>query len=99
LLPIPSVPETEDPANRIIPQCYDLWKCSGLRIMENSFDNAHFSFVHAAFFGSIEQPKPAPSEITLLDFGLVIKSEVPVINPHAQQKNLGMTEAYTTRFV
>ena len=99
LLPIPSIPEAEDPANRLIPQCYDQWQCSGLRVMENSFDNAHFSFVHAASFGSIEQPKPAASEITTLEFGLVIKSEVPVINPPAQQKNLGMTEAFTTRFV
>jgi phenylpropionate dioxygenase-like ring-hydroxylating dioxygenase large terminal subunit len=99
LLPIPYIPEAEDPANRLIPQCYDQWQCSGLRVMENSFDNAHFSFVHAASFGSIEQPKPASSEITTLEFGLVIKSEVPVINPPAQQKNLGMTEAFTTRFV
>jgi phenylpropionate dioxygenase-like ring-hydroxylating dioxygenase large terminal subunit len=99
LLPIPVIPEAEDPHNRLIPQCYDLWQCSGLRVMENSFDNAHFSFVHSASFGSIEQPKPAPSEITPLESGLVIKSEVPVINPPAQQKNLGMTEAFTTRFV
>ncbi len=35
LLPIPSIPEAEDPANRLIPQCYDQWQCSGLRVMEN----------------------------------------------------------------
>jgi phenylpropionate dioxygenase-like ring-hydroxylating dioxygenase large terminal subunit len=99
LLPIPNIPEAEDPAHRLIPQFCEAWQCSGLRVMENSFDNAHFSFVHAASFGSIEQPKPAASTITPLDFGLVIHSEVPVINPPAQQKNLGMTEAYTTRFV
>lgn len=99
LLPIPFIPEAEDLNNRLIPQCYEVWQCSGLRVMENSFDNAHFSFVHSASFGSIEQPKPASSEITPLEFGLVIKSEVPVINPPAQQKNLGMTEAFTTRFV
>ncbi len=99
LLPIPYIPEAEESGNRLIPQFYEAWKCSGLRVMENSFDNAHFSFVHAASFGNLEQPKPAFSELTPLEFGLQVKSEVPVVNPPAQQKNLRIAEAVTTRFV
>jgi len=99
LLPIPYIAEMEERTNRQIHQFYEMWQCSGLRVMENSFDNAHFSFVHAPSFGNIQQPEPASLEITPLDFGLIMKSEVPVINPPAQQKNLGMTEAKTTRFV
>lgn len=99
LQPIPDIPEADDSANRQIDQFYEVWQCSGLRVMENSFDNAHFSFVHAASFGDLQQPKPASSNITPLEFGLVVQAEVPVVNPPAQQKNLGIAEAMTTRFV
>ena len=99
LLPIPYIPEADEPGNRLIPQFYEQWQCSGLRVMENSFDNAHFSFVHAASFGDIQQPAPASSELTPLEFGLVVKSTVPVVNPPAQQKNLRIAEAVTVRHV
>ena len=33
-------------------------------MMENSFDNAHFAFVHKGTFGDIDQPKPEKSELT-----------------------------------
>ena len=52
LLPLPDIAETADPENRLIPQFYEPWHCSGLRVMENSFDNAHFSIVHAASFAA-----------------------------------------------
>lgn len=99
LLPIPYIPEAEDPTNRLIPQFYEEWQCSGLRVMENSFDNAHFSFVHAESFGNQAQPEPASSTLTPLEFGLQVKSTVPVVNPPAQQKNLRIAEAVTTRYV
>jgi phenylpropionate dioxygenase-like ring-hydroxylating dioxygenase large terminal subunit len=99
LTPIPDIPEASDPNLRLIPQFYETWQCSGLRVMENSFDNAHFSFVHAASFGDQAQPAPASSSIQPLEFGLQIKSEVPVVNPPAQQKNLQLAEATTIRYV
>jgi phenylpropionate dioxygenase-like ring-hydroxylating dioxygenase large terminal subunit len=99
LTPIPAIPEADDPTLRLIPQFYETWQCSGLRVMENSFDNAHFSFVHAASFGNQEQPAPASSSIQPLEFGLQVKAEVPVVNPPAQQKNLQLAEAMTTRYV
>jgi phenylpropionate dioxygenase-like ring-hydroxylating dioxygenase large terminal subunit len=97
LLPIPYIPEAEDPANRLIPEFYEAWNCSGLRIMENSFDNSHFSFVHAASFGDQHQPEPASLEIIPLEYGLNVKTKVPVINPELQQKNLQMDAAQTVR--
>lgn len=99
LTEIPHIPEADDPNLRIIPQFYEAWQCSGLRVMENSFDNAHFSFVHAASFGDQAQPAPASSEMQPLEFGLQIKSRVPVVNPPAQQKNLQIAEAATIRQV
>ena len=99
LLPIPPVPEADISTNRLLHQFYETWQCSGLRLMENSFDNAHFSFVHAASFGNQAQPKPASYELTPVEFGFQVKSEIPVVNPPAQQKNLGIAEATTTRYV
>jgi len=99
LLPLPHIPEADDLKMRLIPQFYEQWQCSGLRVMENSFDNAHFSFVHAASFGDQAQPAPASLVITPLEFGLQMTSKVPVVNPIAQQKNLQIAEATTIRHV
>ena len=46
LLDIPDLPQENDPAFRRIHQFDEGWNCSALRMMENSFDNSHFSFVH-----------------------------------------------------
>ena len=58
LMDIPDLPQEGDPAFRRIHQFDDRWNCSALRMMENSFDNSHFSFVHKSTFGDIDQPKP-----------------------------------------
>lgn len=97
LQPIPDIPEASDPAMRQIPQFYERWECAGLRVMENSFDNAHFSFVHAASFGDQHQPRPASLKITPTDYGLNMQTQVDVVNPPIQQKNLQMVEAVTVR--
>lgn len=97
LFPIPEIPEADDRTNRLIPQFYERWECSGLRVMENSFDNSHFSFVHVNSFGDKHQPIPASVEINAVDNGLVMKTQVPVVNPPLQQKNLRIAEVTTLR--
>jgi phenylpropionate dioxygenase-like ring-hydroxylating dioxygenase large terminal subunit len=99
LLPLPEIAEADDPDNRLIPQFYEPWHCSGLRVMENSFDNAHFSIVHADSFGVTEQPKPAKSEIVPLELGLKVYATVPVVNPPAQQQILNIPDSLTVREV
>jgi phenylpropionate dioxygenase-like ring-hydroxylating dioxygenase large terminal subunit len=99
LLPIPHIPDADAPAMRLIPQFYERWNCAGLRIMENSFDNAHFSFVHVASFGNRHQPVPASLTITLLEYGLNMQTKVEVVNPPLQQKNLQIAEATTVRMM
>jgi len=99
LLPIPNIPEAEAAEHRLIPQFYEPWQCSGLRVMENSFDNAHFSIVHAASFGVTEQPKPAKSEIVPLELGLKVYATVPVVNPPIQQQLLNIPDTLTVRHV
>ena len=56
LQPIPEFPEENSGKHRRIFQFYEEWKTSPVRMMENSFDNAHFSFVHKSNFGLFEQP-------------------------------------------
>ncbi|WOD41681.1 aromatic ring-hydroxylating dioxygenase subunit alpha [Nodosilinea sp. E11] len=99
LLPLPEIPEADGPGNRLIPQFYEPWQCSGLRVMENSFDNAHFSIVHAASFGVTDQPQPVRSELVPLDLGLKAYATVPVVNPPSQQKILNIPDSLTVREV
>ncbi|TVQ08576.1 MAG: aromatic ring-hydroxylating dioxygenase subunit alpha [Leptolyngbya sp. DLM2.Bin27] len=99
LLPLPEIPEAAAPANRLIPQFYEPWHCSGLRVMENSFDNAHFSIVHAASFGVTEQPQPVRAELVPLDLGLKAYATIPVVNPPLQQQLLNIPDGLTVREV
>jgi phenylpropionate dioxygenase-like ring-hydroxylating dioxygenase large terminal subunit len=94
---IPEITEADDPAYRLIPQFYEMWDCAGLRLMENSFDNAHVAFTHRNSFGM--QDHPDPGEITLEETpgGLVMRTELPVANPDIAAKTLGTSEARTVR--
>jgi phenylpropionate dioxygenase-like ring-hydroxylating dioxygenase large terminal subunit len=94
---IPDLHEAEKPGFRQIHEFYEEWDCAGLRLMENSFDNAHFSFVHRASFGDQGHPEPAKLEITESDTGFHMYTEVPVRNPEIQMKNLGMENEWTVR--
>jgi phenylpropionate dioxygenase-like ring-hydroxylating dioxygenase large terminal subunit len=97
LLPIPEIPEDGKPGFRRIQQFYEVWKCSGLRLMENSFDNSHFSFVHKATFGQLDQPKPSKYELWPTDFGFDSESIVPINNPPSSWKVTGSTTPTTER--
>jgi phenylpropionate dioxygenase-like ring-hydroxylating dioxygenase large terminal subunit len=97
LTPIPEIPEEADPKYRRIFQFDDRWNCSALRFMENSFDNAHFAFVHKATFGDATQPKPEKYEITETDYGFEAETIVPVLNPPAAHRVTGTAEQWTKR--
>jgi phenylpropionate dioxygenase-like ring-hydroxylating dioxygenase large terminal subunit len=97
LKPIPEIPEDSDPKYRRIHQFYERWNCAALRMMENSFDNAHFAFVHKATFGDINQPKPEKYEIAETDYGFEAETIVPVRNPPQAHRITGSTELWTKR--
>jgi phenylpropionate dioxygenase-like ring-hydroxylating dioxygenase large terminal subunit len=97
LSPIPDVPEDVNPGYRRIHQFYDRWNTSSLRLMENSFDNAHFAFVHKGTFGDINQPKPEKYEIVETDYGFEAETIVQVVNPPHAKRITGSSEPYTTR--
>ncbi len=97
LTPIPDWPEETTPGYRRIDQFYEPWSCAGLRLMENSFDNAHIHFVHRSTFGDINNPDPPQPAIERLDHGFVARSDVPVYNNELQKKNLRDDSAVTVR--
>jgi phenylpropionate dioxygenase-like ring-hydroxylating dioxygenase large terminal subunit len=97
IAPIPDVPEERDPNYRRIHQFYDKWNTSALRLMENSFDNAHFSFVHKGTFGDKAQPKPEKYEINETDYGFEAETLVRIVNPPHAVRVTGTNEPYTTR--
>ncbi len=97
--PLHAIPDFEEEAEgfRQIFEFYEPWSCAGLRLMENSFDNAHFAFVHRASFGDQGHPEPAKLEIDEYPDGFLFRSEVPVRNPEAQKALLNMDSDTTVR--
>jgi phenylpropionate dioxygenase-like ring-hydroxylating dioxygenase large terminal subunit len=94
---IPDLPEERDPGYRRIHQFDDRWNTAALRMMENSFDNAHFSFVHRGTFGQADQPKPEGYEIIETDDGFRAESTVTIKNPPHAARITGTADPITKR--
>ncbi|MEO0987735.1 MAG: aromatic ring-hydroxylating dioxygenase subunit alpha [Cyanobacteria bacterium J06639_14] len=95
---IPTIPEADDPQFRYIPEFYEVWHCAGLRLMENSFDNAHPHFVHEQTFGQRQDPvPPAPDTFTETSEGFTMTYRLSVKNTDIQKQNLQMTDEATVR--
>lgn len=99
LADIPHIAEEFDPAYRRIFQFYEKWDCGALRLMENSFDAAHFSFVHRNTFGIQDQPKPEKFEIEETEEGFEAITLVTIANPARAARVTGTTEPSTTRLL
>src|SRR5215472_5931587 len=65
----PASPIARDTKYRRIHQFDDRCNCGALRMMENFFDNAHFSLVHRATVGQEDRPKPEKYELVETDYG------------------------------
>jgi phenylpropionate dioxygenase-like ring-hydroxylating dioxygenase large terminal subunit len=96
LAEIPAIAEAADPAYRRIDEFYEEWRVGAFRVMENSFDNAHFTYVHRASFGD-DDPTAAESELDEHAWGFETRSLVPVKNPALQQANLKIAAERTVR--
>lgn len=97
LRPIPEFAEETSGRHRRILQFYQRWGTSPVRMMENSFDNAHFSYVHKANFGLFDQPQPASYRFEETDFGFEAETLVPIRNPPESHRITGTTEPVTHR--
>ena len=96
---IAPIPEFTDPAFRTIFQFYETWKTSPLRLLENSFDNAHFSFVHKATFGVASQPKPSRYELKEGGAGFYAETLIDAANPEQFRQISGVKDPITTRLM
>jgi phenylpropionate dioxygenase-like ring-hydroxylating dioxygenase large terminal subunit len=97
LKPIPHFPEDGQPGYRRIFQLYQEWQTSPVRMMENSFDNAHFSFVHGGTFGDPASPTPKGYDLIETDFGFEGQTSVPILNPPEAQRVTGSIAPTVTR--
>ena len=97
IAPIFDIPEDADPAYRRIFQFYQPWNTSPVRFMENSFDNAHFAYVHTGTFGIGSQPKPKVYDIVDTEYGFYAASKVEILNPPIAHRVTGSSEPTTTR--
>ena len=94
---IPDIPEDSREGYRRIHQFYEKWNTAALRLMENSFDNAHFAFVHKGTFGDINQPKPEKYEIIETNDGFDAETIITVRNPPNAYRISGTTDPTTRR--
>ena len=97
LQPLFDIAEDHDPRYRRIGQFCETWKTAPLRLMENSFDTAHFSFVHKGTFGQFDQPKPEKFAITETDYGFEAETIITINNPPQSHRITGTTEPTTKR--
>jgi phenylpropionate dioxygenase-like ring-hydroxylating dioxygenase large terminal subunit len=97
LTDIPAIPEADDPTFRRIPQFYEEWRCTGLRLMENSFDAAHQPFVHRNSFGDINRPQPFDWNIDEHAWGFRAVSQSEVVNRDISKQVLRIDAERTTR--
>ncbi|TSE26080.1 Methylxanthine N1-demethylase NdmA [Tepidimonas sediminis] len=96
-LDIPPMPEFDAPGWRTIFQFYETWHTSPVRALENSFDNAHFSFVHRATFGVAERPQPSRYQIVENERGFYAETVIEAANPERFRRISGVNEPITTR--
>lgn len=97
LKPIPVFEEDGSGRHRRILQFHERWGTSPVRMLENSFDNAHFSFVHKANFGLPDRPAPAPYRLDETEDGFEAETRVPVRNPPESHRITGTDEPETER--
>ena len=97
LAPIVPIPEDGQPGYRRIAQFDARWACGALRLMENSFDAAHFPFVHRGTFGQFGKNKPEFFELRETDYGFEAETRLLINNPPQAHRVTGTREPTTRR--
>ncbi|WPB56135.1 aromatic ring-hydroxylating dioxygenase subunit alpha [Xylophilus sp. GOD-11R] len=99
LADLPDLPQDADPAFRRIDEFHEEWGIGALRLMENSFDNAHVAYVHRATFGDVQDPRPNLYRITAQGkYGFEATTHYRVVvRGETAQRAIGSDEAETVR--
>lgn len=82
---------------RRIHQFDETWATGALRLMENSFDSAHFAFVHKGTFGQGRQHKPENFRLAETAYGFEASMTIPINNPPESHRITGSREPTTHR--
>ena len=95
--PIPDVAVWDVPGLRVIREFDEVWAAAAPRLLDNSFDQAHFAFVHTGTFGPAQAAVPVPDLERTAD-GFRISYEVEVANAAGLAHVTGSApDAATTR--
>ena len=97
LKPIFDLDVDGQPGYRRIHQFNECWNTGALRLMENSFDAAHFPFVHKGTFGQFGKNKPEFFRLDETDYGFEAETKLTINNPPASHRITGTTEPTTQR--
>lgn len=97
--PLGPLLDTEEEALgwRRVHQFDETWRTGALRLMENSFDSAHFAFVHAGTFGQGGQHRAENFSIQETDYGFEATMSIAINNPPESHRITGSTEPTTRR--
>ncbi len=77
---LPEIPEFEADGFRTVRQFDEIWAAAAPRLVDNSFDPAHVAFVHKDTFGTPDNARIDPPEISFTDVGLEARTEMRVEN-------------------
>ncbi len=95
---LPEIPEHADPDYRVVRQFDEVWAAAAPRLVDNSFDPAHVAFVHRETFGTPENARIDPPDITYTDEGLEARTQLVVENHlEAAQRANKIDEQQTVR--
>jgi phenylpropionate dioxygenase-like ring-hydroxylating dioxygenase large terminal subunit len=95
-IPIPDVPEFEDPAYRVMFRQKKTWDCSAARAIENFFDLAHFPWIHEGILG--DRDHPLAPEVNVSREGelirVVVDNPADAVHPVAHKRNYRITRPF-----
>lgn len=98
-LPLPELPEWDDPAYRRVSIPAYEWKCSAARRIENFVDFSHFPWVHEGVLGSRDKPGIPDHDVERvgpeLRFGISLEEVVDPLKHESEEAAGGTIRRYT----
>jgi phenylpropionate dioxygenase-like ring-hydroxylating dioxygenase large terminal subunit len=95
--PIPELPDGDQPGWRQVREFDEEWATAAARLMENSFDPAHTTFVHRATFGDTSRPDVDTPVVERTEYGMVTRSDLSVANKELARAVTGESDGMTVR--